>query len=456
MQRASVVPRRRPSRYHFSMDDTAPLTGRRAGAAPGDWVLIAGKGTLRTVVLTKPELVIGRDPACDVSIDDRSLSRRHAVLRLGPPLTIQDLESTNGVRLARQTMRGGDPVALELGETFHLGEFSVTVVAGQDGPLSTEGLGPDRLRVDDPTPEGVPRLVHDVARSGINVLIQGESGVGKDVLAATLHQLSGRLGDLARINCAALAEPLIESELFGHEKGAFTGAAAAKRGLLEDAAGGSVFLDEIGELPLTVQAKLLRAIESREILRIGATRLVTIDVRFIAATNRDLPTEVAARRFRHDLYFRLDGITLALPPLRERRGRISELALRFAGEAPLSADVLAALEAHRWPGNVRELKAVIDRARLLAAGRPISVRHLAFSRPPEARPPPPPPSPPVAPELAAFLGTLTPTQRAQRERLVELLDRHAGNQTRVARELGIARGTLITQLAALRIPRPRS
>src|SRR6185503_6187457 len=147
--------------------------------------------------------------------------------------------------------------------------------------------GSDRLRVEDPTLEGVPGFVREVARSSTSVLILGETGVGKDVLAETLHRLSGRTGEVARVNCAALAEPLIESELFGHEKGAFTGAATAKVGLLESAQGGTVFLDEIGEMPLAIQAKLLRAIESREVLRLGSIRPISIDVRFLAATNRD-------------------------------------------------------------------------------------------------------------------------------------------------------------------------
>src|SRR5262249_24939039 len=161
----------------------------------------------------------------------------------------------------------------------------------------------------------------------------------------------------------------LESELFGHERGAFTGAMARKTGLLEAADAGTVFLDEIGELPLAIQAKLLRAIEQREVTRIGATRPVAIDVRFIAATNRDLPAEVEAGRFRSDLFFRLDGVTLVVPPLRERKHRIAPRALGFlerltrGGAQRLTVEAVAALEAYAWPGNVRELRAVIERAR---------------------------------------------------------------------------------------------
>ncbi len=344
------------------------------------------------------------------------------------------------------------------------------VARGPSEASSSNRSGRDRLRVDDPTPSGVPAFVRDVARSATSVLVQGESGVGKDVLAETLHALSDRQGELARINCAALSETLIESELFGYEKGAFTGATTSKVGLLESVQGGTVFLDEIGELPLSTQAKLLRAIESREVLRIGSIRPIKIDVRFIAATNRDLPTEVNEKRFRQDLYFRLDGITLMIPPLRERRDRIPALAVRFfeaaleksAKRSTLAPEVFAALQAYDWPGNVRELKAVIERALLLARGNELGVRHLAFSPRVEG-------SSPVAAVANAApavvtkrvpddpaLAHLTPAEREQRRELLEALEKFSGNQTRAAKALGISRTTLVNRLNLFRIARPRS
>ena len=440
-------------------------------AVVSNFILVAGHGQLFTHQIDKDEIVIGRDGVCDLRIDHPNLSRRHAVLRVGPPLTVQDLGSTNGVRVSRQTHKGGEPVELETGETFHLGGFSFNVLSQQeaDGGSSSLRSGRDRLRVDDPTLEGVPRFVRDVARSATSVLVLGESGVGKDVLAETLHVLSGREGELARVNCAALAEPLIESELFGYEKGAFTGASGSKVGLLESAQGGTVFLDEIGELPLAIQAKLLRAIESREVLRIGSIRPIKIDVRFIAATNRDLPAEVAAKRFRHDLYFRLDGITLMIPPLRERRDRIPTLASRFLDAAArraarplvsLSPAVFAALTAYDWPGNVRELKAVVERALLLARGGAIDVRHLAFS-PRVAVPSSPPVAAPTAAGVPAgdddpIVAQLTGEEREQRRELLDALERCSGNQTRAAKLLGISRTTLVNRLKLFRIARPRS
>jgi transcriptional regulator with GAF, ATPase, and Fis domain len=318
-------------------------------------------------------------------------------------------------------------------------------------------------------------LIDRVAVGDIAVLILGETGVGKELIAERLHARSRRRDKpLVALNCAAVPEPLIESELFGHEKGAFTGAAGTKVGLLESAQGGTVFLDEIGEMPLAIQAKLLRAIESREVLRIGSIRPVKINVRFVSATNRDLPAEVAAKRFRHDLYFRLDGITLVIPPLRERKDRIASLAVRFIeaganslGRPPvrIAPDVFPALEAYDWPGNVRELKAVIERGLLLARGGELGVRHLAFSPRIDALPgaSPAAAAPPTAVAIAAAsvdaddpaLAALTPEQHDQRRALIDALEKCSGNQTKAARMLGISRTTMVNRLKLFRISRPR-
>jgi two-component system, NtrC family, response regulator AtoC len=447
---------------------TTTIEHGSTGAPGGDMLLVAGPGRLTTHPLTGGAAVIGRADDCDVVIDHRALSRKHARLVLAPQLAVQDLGSTNGTRVGNAVMKGGEPAALATGECFYIGPFSFMVVASRADVPSSRMSGQDRLVVPDPTPEGVSSLVREIAKSGVNVLIQGETGVGKDVLASTLHAISGRTGPLSRINCAALSETLLESELFGHEKGAFTGAVSARAGLLEAAAGGSVFLDEIGEMPLAIQAKLLRAVEAREVIRLGSTRAIAIDVRFLAATNRDLPSEVAAGRFRHDLYFRLDGVSLRIPPLRERDGAIAPLALALVADASkragrevrTSPDLIAALEAHDWPGNVRELKAVLERAVLLARGEDLAPRHLAFSpRPPAAPTAPAPvhpavvPPPPAAP--AEDLSFLTAEQRADREKIMAALAECVGNQTRAAKLLDISRTTLVNKMALYRIPRPR-
>ncbi|MGE0398804.1 MAG: sigma 54-interacting transcriptional regulator [Kofleriaceae bacterium] len=423
-------------------------------------LLVVGAGKLLVHPLERDQTAIGRDAACEIALDDRALSRRHAVLRRSP-LSLEDLGSTNGIKLATGDILRAANRPLAPGDSFHIGPFSFVVVAAATAEPSSHRSGRERLIVDDPTPEGVSSFVREIARSDINVLIQGETGAGKEVLASTLHALSGRGGPLSSLNCAALSEGLLESELFGHEKGAFTGATATKAGLLEATSGGTVFLDELGEMPLAIQAKLLRAVEAREVRRIGSTKSIAIDVRLIAATNRELAEEIAAGRFREDLYFRLDGVTLRLRPLRERRTAIAPLALRFIEEASrrlgrpgvhASPELLAALAAHDWPGNVRELKATIDRAILLARGTELAPRHLAFSDRRETPAAAASPPTPTGDELAF----LDPAQRSERDRIVAALDDHAGNQTRAAKALGISRALLAQKLVLYRIPRPRS
>jgi transcriptional regulator with GAF, ATPase, and Fis domain len=440
-------------------------------ATTGDLLIVTGPGVFRSHHLTGDAVVIGRAPECDVTIDHRALSRRHAVLQVKPSLTIEDLGSTNGTKVSGRPLKTGEAAPLVVGESFHIGPFSFLVVAsskqGPDAPRAG-----DPLVVDDPTPEGVSQLVREVAASDVNVLVVGETGVGKEVLATTLHELSERTGPLTRINCAALSESLLESELFGHVKGAFTGAVSARAGLLEAATGGTVFLDEIGEMPLGIQAKLLRAVEAREVIRLGSTTPVAIDVRFIAATNRALAAEIAMGRFRQDLFFRLDGVTLKIPALRDRPGAIGILAMRFmeaagkrAGRTVRAApELFPALEKHDWPGNVRELKAVIERAVLLARGDELQPSHLSFARndasttePPPVAPSPPAPAAPVAEDdEAAILALLTPEQRTERAQIVDALARCSGNQTRAARMLGVSRSTLINKIGIYRVPRPRT
>jgi DNA-binding NtrC family response regulator len=228
-----------------------------------------------------------------------------------------------------------------------------------------------------------------VAGGHINVLILGETGAGKELLARHVHATSPRrTGRFLCLNCAALTESLLESELFGHEQGAFTGAGARpKQGLLEAASGGTVFLDEVGEMAPSFQAKLLRAIETRQFIRVGGTVQRSADVRFVAATNRDLQQDVATGRFRKDLYFRLAGITLGIPPLRERSEEIGLLARLFMDEAAsnlgrpapaLSRSALDALKRHAWPGNIRELRNVVERAVLLCVGSVVTPEDLAL------------------------------------------------------------------------------
>ncbi len=304
------------------------------------------------------------------------------------------------------------------------------------------------------------RLLERVAQGQIAVLLLGETGVGKEVLADALHRASPRKSaPFVRLNCAALSESLLESELFGHEKGAFTGAEQAKAGLMETASGGTLFLDEVGELPLASQAKLLRALEQKQILRLGSLTARPVDVRIVAATNRDLEAEIAGGRFRRDLFYRLAGVTLQVPPLRERTVEIEPLGRRFLEQAAqalgarvtprLSSEALARLEAYEWPGNIRELRNMMERAALLADDT-VETTHLPLDKldastwrqtAPPAR--------------SEDLAALPDEERAARERITAALEKCAGNQTRAAELLGVSRQTLNKWLARYRLPRPR-
>ena len=303
--------------------------------------------------------------------------------------------------------------------------------------------------VRDPAMQRLYQLVRQVAVGTISVLVLGETGAGKEVVARALHDASPRAKQpFLAVNCAAFSESLIESELFGHERGAFTGAAQAKPGLLETADGGTIFLDEVGELSLATQAKLLRVIESREVTRVGALKSRAIDVRFVSATNRDLEQNGKDGTFRQDLFFRLNGVMLKLPPLRERVSEIEPLAHQFAGDVAeqlgrarpaFSADALSALTAYAWPGNIRELRNTIERAVLLCDGETISANDLPLDRM-TARP--------VGAE------TDRPAQDPERGRILQALRDCAGNQTRAAKLLGISRRTLLHRLDTYGIERP--
>ncbi|MBI3184062.1 MAG: sigma 54-interacting transcriptional regulator [Myxococcales bacterium] len=341
-------------------------------------------------------------------------------------------------------------------------------------PPRKAGL-PDELVIEDPAMRRLYQVAERVATSDINVLLLGETGSGKEVLAEWVHQRSPRRDKpLLRLNCAALTDSLVESELFGHEKGSFTGAVQTKIGLLESAEGGTVFLDEIGELPMQSQGKLLRVIEDRKLMRIGGLTPRAIDVHFLSATNRDLEAEVARGAFRQDLYFRLAGISLAIPPLRERAGEVERLSAVFVAqacrraertEAPVvSTEAMRLLTGYSWPGNIRELRNVIDRAVLLCTDGEIRPEHLPLEKmgttmivpgAPKASPAGAAAAVARAAATAAKPSSPPGGEDAERRRVVEALDHCAGNQTRAAKLLGISRRTLVTRLDRLGLPRPR-
>jgi two-component system response regulator FlrC len=308
----------------------------------------------------------------------------------------------------------------------------------------------------DPQTLALLTLAERIAASEIPVLLEGPTGTGKEVMAQFVHRLSPRAeGPFVAVNCAAMPEAMLEALLFGHRKGAFTGAADAAEGLFRAADGGTLLLDEIGELPLALQAKLLRALQEGEVLPLGATRPIKVDVRVVAATNRHLASEVEAGRFREDLLYRLNVFPLRLPALRDRPGDIAPLAfgmlLRHAA-APgrpgwIARDALALLESHAWPGNVRELENVIRRAILLAgdAGA-IAADHIVFDTAVRAVP-----GTGAAVPAAASARSLSDVAFASEARaILESLANHGGNRAATARSLGISERTLRYRLASMR------
>ncbi len=298
-----------------------------------------------------------------------------------------------------------------------------------------------------PSLQQMETLIRKAAPTDTTILITGESGTGKEVAARRIHQISTRAeAPFIPINLGGIPEALLESELFGYEKGAFTGADRRKPGQFEMASGGTLFLDEIGEMPLSLQVKLLRVLQERKILRLGGTTPLPMDVRIIAATNRSLPEEVEAKRFREDLYYRLNVIHLEIPPLRDRPEEIEPLARQFLGEnakklsKPLegfSQEALRALQGYSFPGNIRELENLIERAAILSDSPLIQREELTIPHQPEelSPPPPAPPSPPR--------GTLKGMEKSA---IREALLRNEGKRGAAAAELGISRRTLLNKI----------
>ena len=473
------------SRLEELEDKTGTAMQREPGAAR--LLAIWDGGNANCVLPESGSVVLGRGQNAGLRISSTSVSREHAEVTTGSPPTIRDLGSSNGTRVDGQQLQAGRSAQLWPGRVIELGNALVVL---QDGDATAESKS-SPLSAARAAGEGkmdrLYRLIDLVATGTLSVILQGETGVGKEVMAKRIHQRSARAEQtFLKINCAAFAESMVESELFGHERGAFTGAVQAKAGLLEAASGGTVLLDEVAELSLPMQAKLLRAVGNAEILRIGSLKPRTIDVRFIAATNGDFNDLIARGAFRSDLYFRLNGICLTIPPLRERRAEIPALARQFIAEASaplglsppkLSERAASWLVSHIWPGNIRELRSVVDRAVLLAAGGTIDVPHLqmdpefsqgALRAPASALAHSVPVLPqhnisePEAVRAPRSVGATggqeklrDEVERLERERIVDAIARSGGNQTKAAELLGISRRALLHRLDAYGLPRPR-
>jgi len=415
---------------------TATEWSQDATVTHGAYVLVVGDDHM--VMWPLPvagEVVVGRDPECDLALVDTRILRRHARLFIaGGEVRIEDIGSTNGIKVGGVRLERGRSVALPFGDGVRIGPYTLMVLASR-AAVTEDGEHRAAVVVRDPSLAGKTELLERIARHGVGVLIRGETGTGKEVLARTIHDLSQRPGALVAINCAALTSTLLESELFGHERGAFTGATQPKPGLLEVAGHGTVLLDEIGDLQLELQGKLLRALEARQVYRVGGVQPIALHARVIAASHRSLPELIERGAFREDLYFRLNGITLDLLPLRERPGAVAKLAHEFLTEARgtrFTPAALARLAGHSWPGNVRELRLVVERAALLAGDAAIDVRHVLLEPPRGTATGGGAGEPAAAPTHASFLA-------AARE--------HRGNASAIARALHTSRSH-VRRLAA--------
>lgn len=410
----------------------------------------------RVIDLAPGDSIVGRAEQADVRLDDASVSKQHARLRVRPDgaVSVADLGSRNGTRLDGRPLT--EESALEPGEPLEIGRSTLVLQRG-DGVLRRPPraastfvdvrrvpLGEDTLVIADDATARAYALLGRLAASTLTVCVLGETGTGKELAARFLHERSPRAaGRFVSLNCAAVAESLAEAELFGHARGAFTGAAAARAGVIEAAHGGTLFLDEIGELTPPIQAKLLRALETRTVVRVGEVEPRRVDVRLVCATHRDLDQEVREGRFRQDLRFRIAGAPVHLAPLRERPRELRALAAHFLGRAAgarpltLSEEATTALQRHPWPGNVRELRNAMEWVAATCEGLEVGVDDLPESLR-EARVSAGSPSPPDG----AFRGLADEVKDLERRRIAEALAATGGNKTRAAAMLAMPIRTL--------------
>jgi transcriptional regulator with GAF, ATPase, and Fis domain len=444
------------------------------------------------VPLTPGSIVeIGRVVTNTLQLDDPLVSRHHARLYVeADQVEVEDLGSANGTTLVRGGENHRVTEDTQSGTHERLGPHERAVMRPGDAlrissnilvlqrkrkssPSDLRGISPGATGpiMADPEMRRIYELGARAASSDIPVLILGETGVGKEVMAETIHRRSRRAKrPFLKLNCAALTESLLESELFGHERGAFTGAQSAKVGLLESNDTGTVFLDEIGELPLGTQAKLLRVLEEGSVIRVGATKPKKVDVRFVTATNRELGKEVRAHRFRGDLYYRISGVVLQIPPLRKRMDEIEPLARHFLrefcartgqGEPRFGPGVLELLRKHDWPGNVRELRNVVQRSALICTEGTLAPEHILLetssfdSIVPSERELPDFDDDEVVTKVTNPDPTLGALGGDERGRILNALELCGGNQTRAAKLLNMSRRTLINRVEKFNLPRPK-
>ncbi len=421
--------------------------GKEFPLRSGKMVAISGADLQKTFAIGGKEVTIGsqRDNHC--VLNDPTVSRHHAVIEeTGKGYVLRDLDSTNGTYLNEIRIR---EAYLEYGSVIGLGNTRLQFVPLEERveiPPSEEDYFGDvfgrSLEM-----RRIFTMLKKISPSDITVTIEGETGTGKELVARGIHSRSQRArGPFVVIDCGSISKNLIESELFGHEKGAFTGATQTHRGAFEMAHGGTIFIDEIGELGLEMQPKLLRVLEQREVRRVGGNEILKVNVRVIAATNKDIISEVQKGRFREDLFYRISVVRIHLPPLRERGEDIPLLAQQFArelsgpygggGDMTVSAEALEILRHYHWPGNVRELKNIITRAMAMGNGKVLRLRDFIVPLSSEERT--------QAPSLDSLVGkTLEEIEKAA---IAKTLEVHGGNKSAAARVLGIAYSTLYEKI----------
>ncbi|NOJ53097.1 sigma 54-dependent Fis family transcriptional regulator [Myxococcus xanthus] len=409
----------------------------------------SGPDTGRSVVSDKERLRCGAHPGNDlVLVEDRTASRHHFEIQFTERgYLLVDLGSTNGTfldgrRIERAYLSPGSQIRAGSSVlTFAPLDEEVTIEPDREGELC--GMVGQSMKM-----RQIFGLIKKIAPMGVSVIIQGETGTGKELVARAIHELSGRTkGPMEVLDCGAIPPNLIESELFGHEKGAFTGAVSSRPGAFERAHGGTIFLDELGELRLDLQPKLLRVLENHEVRRVGGNDVIEVDCRVIAATNRDLMKEIQVGGFREDLYFRLSVITIQLPPLRQRRDDIPLILKRALadpevvgkhGKKRFSAESLGLLMSYSWPGNVRELMNVLSHVLTFSEGEEIQPAHL----PPRVRGQVREGPLPFNEHLSFKNAKEQLLENFEREYITSVLTRCEGNLSRAARESGLHRKSI--------------
>jgi DNA-binding NtrC family response regulator len=477
--------------------------------------LTFGSSDARRLVVTSADMVrsvrlvagstlrVGRLYENDIVIAHEAVSRLHALIRVTDRVAIEDAGSRNGTYCNGSRLRPARTVVIEPGAVVQIGPATLFLVEGAaparvsiprreieatTGAKSRGSVrpgGPPLFVVKDERMAQLCQSTETIASSGVGVLVLGESGVGKELLASTMHSMSPRHEKpFVTFNSAALPDSLAEKALFGFARGAFRGADRSKPGLFDAADGGTMFLDEVSDLSPQVQAKLLRVIETGEVLSLGGVKPKSVDVRVIAASTSDLFALTTMGRFRSDLFYRLSGATLHIPPLRERPADVPALAQHFAArtaraaglpEPELDAYAISALVAHHWPGNVRELENVVQRAVILARGPVIRASDLQLQPGVElggtgSYAVPSTSGAPLLEAGGSWEASVESTKdggvtrkdllrqelaREERTRIIDALTEANGNQVIAARLLGVSRGTLVKRLDAYQIPRPR-